>query len=451
MGDTIVAQATPSGESALALIRLSGELCLKIIKESCGLPYPTPRNAYYKKYISVSNDTIDQVVITYYEEKKSFTSERSLEITCHGNPIIVRSIIEDLLERGCRIAKPGEFTLKSYLNGKIDLIQAEAIADLIGAKSKIAIELANKNLNGELSDKISRIQSKCIEQQAIIEAFIDFPEDDIGSEQTENVIKELEKSAKEIKSLLDISERCDIFNDIINVVLVGPPNVGKSSLFNCIVGNERAIVDKEAGTTRDFIEQKIYLGKTYINMYDTAGLREGKNRIENVGISKTKELIENSDLLLLVLDNSSPYPRSFNKEIKSLLQTNNVILILNKTDLTTKLDLSDTQLNHLEKCYSTIKDKTSIDEIIIKISTQLNTLFEKHKEFGLYVNMRQSNSLKASYVSIDTCISRITSRIDIEFCVPDLKNVILNLGEIVGVKDNEDMLDQLFSNFCIGK
>ena len=451
MGDTIVAQATPSGESALALIRLSGELCLKIIKESCGLPYPTPRNAYYKKYTSVSNDTIDQVVITYYEEKKSFTSERSLEITCHGNPIIVRSIIEDLLERGCRIAKPGEFTLKSYLNGKIDLIQAEAIADLIGAKSKIAIELANKNLNGELSDKISRIQSNCIEQQAIIEAFIDFPEDDIGSEQTENVIKELEKSAKEIKSLLDISERCDIFNDIINVVLVGPPNVGKSSLFNCIVGNERAIVDKEAGTTRDFIEQKIYLGKTYINMYDTAGLREGKNRIENVGISKTKELIENSDLLLLVLDNSSPYPRSFNKEIKSLLQTNNVILILNKTDLTTKLDLSDTQLNHLEKCYSTIKDKTSIDEIIIKISTQLNTLFEKHKEFGLYVNMRQSNSLKASYESIDTCISRITSRIDIEFCVPDLKNVILNLGEIVGVKDNEDMLDQLFSNFCIGK
>ena len=451
MGDTIVAQATPSGESALALIRLSGELCLKIIKESCGLPYPTPRHAYYKKYISVNNDTIDQVVVTYYEEKKSFTSERSLEITCHGNPIIVRSIIEDLLERGCRIAKPGEFTLKSYLNGKIDLIQAEAIADLIGAKSKIAIELANKNLNGELSDKISRIQSKCIEQQAIIEAFIDFPEDDIGSEQTENVIKELEKSAKEIKSLLDISERCDIFNDIINVVLVGPPNVGKSSLFNCIIGNERAIVDKEAGTTRDFIEQKIYLGKTYINMYDTAGLREGKNRIENVGISKTKELIENSDLLLLVLDNSSPYPRSFNKEIKSLLQTNNVILILNKTDLTTKLDLSDTQLNHLEKCYSTIKDKTSIDEIIIKISTQLNTLFEKHKEFGLYVNMRQSNSLKASYVSIDTCISRITSRIDIEFCVPDLKNVILNLGEIVGVKDNEDMLDQLFSNFCIGK
>ena len=451
MGDTIVAQATPSGESALALIRLSGELCLKIIKESCGLPYPTPRNTYYKKYTSVSNDTIDQVVVTYYEEKKSFTSERSLEITCHGNPIIIRSIIEDLLDRGCRIAKPGEFTLKSYLNGKIDLIQAEAIADLIGAKSKIAIELANKNLNGELSDKISRIQSKCIEQQAIIEAFIDFPEDDIGSEQTENVIKELEKSAKEIKSLLDISERCDIFNDIINVVLVGPPNVGKSSLFNCIIGNERAIVDKEAGTTRDFIEQKIYLGKTYINMYDTAGLREGKNRIENVGISKTKELIENSDLLLLVLDNSSPYPRSFNKEIKSLLQTNNVILILNKTDLTTKLDLSDTQLNHLEKCYSTIKDKTSIDEIIIKISTQLNTLFEKHKEFGLYVNMRQSNSLKASYVSIDTCISRITSRIDIEFCVPDLKNVILNLGEIVGVKDNEDMLDQLFSNFCIGK
>jgi len=451
MGDTIVAQATPSGESALALIRLSGELCLKIIKESCGLPYPTPRNAYYKKYKSVSNDTIDQVVVTYYEEKKSFTSERSLEITCHGNPIIVRSIIEDLLERGCRIAKPGEFTLKSYLNGKIDLIQAEAIADLIGAKSKIAIELANKNLNGELSDKISRIQSNCIEQQAIIEAFIDFPEDDIGSEQTENVINELEKSAKEIKSLLDISERCDIFNDIINVVLVGPPNVGKSSLFNCIIGNERAIVDKEAGTTRDFIEQKIYLGKTYINMYDTAGLREAKNRIENKGILKTKELIVNSDLLLLVLDNSSPYPRSFNKEIKSLLQTNNVILILNKTDLTTKLDLSDTQLNHLEKCYSTIKDKTSIDEIIRKISTQLNTLFEKHKEFGLYVNMRQSNSLKASYESIDICIRRITSKIDIEFCVPDLKNVILNLGEIVGVKDNEDMLDQLFSNFCIGK
>ena len=222
MGDTIVAQATPSGESALALIRLSGELCLKIIKESCGLPYPTPRHAYYKKYISVNNDTIDQVVVTYYEEKKSFTSERSLEITCHGNPIIVRSIIEDLLDRGCRIAKPGEFTLKSYLNGKIDLIQAEAIADLIGAKSKIAIELANKNLNGELSDKISRIQSKCIEQQAIIEAFIDFPEDDIGSEQTENVIKELEKSAKEIKSLLDISERCDIFTDVDGIYTTDP-------------------------------------------------------------------------------------------------------------------------------------------------------------------------------------------------------------------------------------
>ena len=280
MTDTIVALATPNSESALSVIRVSGELCKSLAKHSCAVLLPTPRHAYFTKYTSSYNEVVDQIVVVFFEQPKSFTGEDTLEITCHGNPIIIKEIISDLIVRGCRMATPGEFSYKAFNNGKIDLTQAEAIAELIGAKNKRAISLASKNLEGKLSEKINLIQATLLEQQSRIEAFIDFPEDDLGEDQTDKTIIKLQSITNELENLIGIAKKIDAFNRTLKVSLVGPPNAGKSSLFNKIIGSDRALVDKVEGTTRDYIDQMVNLGSVTIQLHDTAGLRDTTSTVE---------------------------------------------------------------------------------------------------------------------------------------------------------------------------
>ena len=274
MTDTIVALATPNGESALSLIRVSGEKALEIASQACDLKSPTPRHSYLTKYSSLENETLDQVIFVFYENGKSFTSEDTIEIICHGNPILIKEIVNDLLARGCRMANPGEFSYRSYTNGKIDLTQAEAIAEIIAAKSKQSLSLATKNLDGNLTQKIAELQNKILNQQSFIEAFIDFPEDDLGDEKTAEIIKSLNVVISDIEALIKTADRIQAFNRNLKVVIVGPPNAGKSSIFNCIVGKDRAIVDQNPGTTRDYVNQVIEIGNTYVELIDTAGIHQ---------------------------------------------------------------------------------------------------------------------------------------------------------------------------------
>ena len=451
MTDTIVAQATPEGISALAVIRVSGNLTRGLLLEACNLPHPTPRHAYYKRYLDLNGNSPDQIIVTYFESGKSFTSESSIEIICHGNPIIVNEIISDLLARGCRIADPGEFTFRAYQNGKIDLIQAEAIAELISAKSRRALELANKNLNGNLTETIREIQQNILIQQAEIEAFIDFPEDDLGEEQNSKIIIELDLIQSKIINLIKISKRIDIFNRKLNVVLIGPPNAGKSSIFNKIVGSERAIVDINPGTTRDFINHTVNLEDLEFELYDTAGIRENAKDIEKIGIRKSEEILRIADLIVMVLDASQPYPTKFEKQIEEIISTEKVLIVLNKNDLQQKLNSQSLPNILKDMIYTSTNNYESIEKLIGEIKVKLHKNFEIKKEYNVSVNLRQSNLLKLALIPLKSCIAKLNNQIEIELCVPDLKESIDKLSEIAGEKNNEDMLDVLFSSFCIGK
>ena len=450
MNDTIVAIATPKSESALSIVRISGEKSLDLCRDACKLPSPTPRHAYLTKYTSLQGDILDQIILVYYESGKSFTSEHIIEITCHGNPFIVKEIVNDLIDRGCRIANPGEFSYRAFKNNKIDLTQAEAIAQLIGAKNKQALSLANKNLSGNLSERIINIQNKILKQQSIIEAFIDFPEDDLGDDQKIQVIKNLKDLHIEINDLIVHAKKTDVFNRNLNVAIIGPPNAGKSSIFNHIIGSERAIVDKEAGTTRDFIEKKIQLGCININLIDTAGIRNTEENIEKKGISKTIELQRVADLVLLVFDCSLPFPEYLDTNLEHLIVNENVIIVLNKSDLGNNIEFSNIKFKENVKIKTSIKEIESLSLLQKAIEENLVGESKSYTELSLSVNLRQSHALENASHSLEECIFNL-SKESIELSIPELKDSIKYLGEIVGDTDNEDMLDVLFSNFCIGK
>ena len=451
MTDTIVALATPNSQSALGIIRVSGNRVLELCEKTCSTPCPIPRYSHLTKYTSLEQDTLDQVILVYYEKDKSFTAESCMELSCHGNPIILEGILNDLIQRGCRLANPGEFTYRAFQNGKIDLTQAEAVADLIGAKNKQALLLANKNLEGNLSTKIGILQTSILRQHSNIEAFIDFPEDDIGEEKTAQIITNLQGICSELSDLIEIGKKTDAFNRNLKVVLVGPPNAGKSSIFNKIIGMDRAIIDQEPGTTRDFIDYNTNLGKVSIQLYDTAGIRETDQEIERQGIERTYQLIKDADLVLVVLDRSLPYPSMIDHVIKNGIKDKKSILVLNKSDLQNTINISGSYLDEIPKTELSVTKEDSIQDLTNQITSYLLEDSLLDNEFNLTVNLRQSNALSKALVCIQNSIENIKSEETIEFAIPDLKESISLLGEIVGSKDNEDMLDLLFSNFCIGK
>ena len=451
MTDTIVALATPNGESALSLIRVSGEKALEIASQACDLKSPTPRHSYLTKYSSIENETLDQVIFVFYENGKSFTSEDTIEIICHGNPILIKEIVNDLLARGCRMANPGEFSYRSYTNGKIDLTQAEAIAEIIAAKSKQSLSLASKNLDGNLSQKIAELQNEILNQQSFIEAFIDFPEDDLGDEKTTEIIKSLNVVISDIEALIKTADRIQAFNRNLKVVIVGPPNAGKSSIFNCIVGKDRAIVDQNPGTTRDYVNQVIEIGNTYVELIDTAGIHQTDESIEKEGIKKSITLLKEADLVLIVFDGALPYPSEFDDYIDDVLNEKKAVLIQNKADLPLKINFNTSSLSKLPQISTSKDDSVTIDNLIKTIEEILLHDLEKTNELSLSVNLRQSNALKSSLDSLEKCMHNLAINSHLELCVPDLKDSINYLAEIAGSKDNEEMLDLLFSNFCIGK
>ena len=278
MTETIVAVATPPGESALAILRLSGDHCSKITLSCFDTPSPIPRHSYVSEYRNSAGDSIDQVVWCFYPSGKSFTGEEMLEISCHGNEFIIKEIINDLLSFDIRAAEPGEFTKRAFLSKKIDLTQAEAIAQLISAQSTREAKLSKKNLEGNLSEKILIIQQNILGIVSKIEAFIDFPEDDIGERQSDILISQIADIEFFTKTLADAYHRNSSLISKRKVVLIGSPNAGKSTLFNCIVGYDRSIISTTPGTTRDYISQEIIINDSKIDLIDTAGLRDTKEK-----------------------------------------------------------------------------------------------------------------------------------------------------------------------------
>lgn len=448
--DTIVAIATPNGESALAMLRLSGPSCRVIGRSVFGRKSDlVPRRAFHGSYLSSGGDILDDVVYCFYEGPKSFTGEDTLEITCHGNPLIASSLLKDLVARGCRQSDPGEFSRRAFLNGRMDLTQAEAIMELIQARSEKAIKAANNQLRGAFGKQLNAFKDKLLATIASIEAYIDFPEEDLPPEQKESHISGIRELMTYCSRLIDSSQYAAFLRDGVKTLILGEPNVGKSSLLNLLLGFERAIVSEEPGTTRDFLRERIILGSHSIQLMDTAGLREAESSIEKEGIRKTVELVDEADIFLLVEDSTLPSPL-LPETIARRLSSKNCIVIRNKVDLG-----SCGCADRVVAPYGVIDFSATRGDGLEVLKATLIELIDSNYAFDeddlILVNSRHNAALAELSDCLASALTKFECDEAIELIASDLRGALEAIGAILGKIDNEAMLDVLFSTFCIGK
>lgn len=448
--DTIVALSTPVGESAIAVIRLSGPACSDIARQILQKDDPVhPRRARFGSYTDSNGKRIDDCVVTYFETGKSFTGEAMLEIAPHGNPLIVQKIIEDLIARGCRSAEPGEFTRTAFLNGKMDLSQAEAVADLIRARSERSVEVARRQLHGSVGRKMSELTDQLLHVIAQMEAYIDFPEEDLPDEDQTGPARALKKLLKEISEVIDTQQYTSILHDGLKTLIVGEPNVGKSSLINALTGSDRSIVSDLPGTTRDYVSAPLMLGSWKVELLDTAGLHQSDDAIEQIGISHTIEQAETADFFLLVIDASTPSPR-LPDTLLSRMNPGNTLLIENKTDLVDQPRHREfmPDCRHVPLSLKLGEGLSTLRQVWLE--TVENSLKPSSVD-GVVVNARHAGLLEQAREALQQAFNKMKSEELSELIVADLRDALEFIGNVIGRVDNERMLDQLFKEFCIGK
>jgi len=444
--DTIVANATPLIPSAISIVRISGDKALEIGKKIFSLPEKiTPRKVYFGKIFNHKGEVIDEGLFVYFQKPKSFTGEDLVEIYPHGSVPVVKSILETCFIYGARLARPGEFTERAFLNGKIDLLQAEAIADLINAKSERAAKIAVYILEGKLSKQINILREKLINLISLIEAEINFPED-VEEIDSSLIISQLEEVKSQIEKLLANYKKGNLIKEGIKLAIVGRPNVGKSSLFNALVGYERAIVSEIQGTTRDFIEESLKIKDIPVILLDTAGLRDTEDKIEKIGIEKAQEKINEADIILFVIDASSGFTGE-DKKIYDKIKDKPHIIVVNKSDLNNKpIDFFEKYGNIV---YTSVINNQGIKELEEKIITSLGII---EKEDDLFINLRQSTLLKQAKEKIEEIENHINYLINNkEILMIYIQEALNYLDEVIGAISTEDVLDNIFSKFCIGK
>lgn len=450
--DTIVAPATPRGESAVALVRVSGPLAARLASEAFARrTAPAPRRAFVADYRDVAGKPVDQCLVTYFAENASYTGEPCLEIAPHGNPVIVRRLLADLIARGCRQAEPGEFTRRAFLNGRMDLTRAEAVADLIHARSERALEIARRQLAGELGRRVEDWTGRLLQALAELEAYIDFPEEDLPDADDASPPARLETLAREWDRAAETADRHDALAEGVRTVIVGAPNAGKSSLLNALFGEERALVSAEPGTTRDFITETVSVGPHCLRLVDTAGLREdATSDIERRGIAKTREKVAGADFALVVVD-ASDAPPSLPADVTAFLRPDNALLVLNKADLPAHPGAA-ALFPGMPRVSVSLTTGAGFEDLRAAIVRELERDGLAPEAESLVVNARHAEALRAGAAALRAGVA-LLRRPDrpVELAVNELRTALDRLGDIVGRIDNERMLDRLFATFCIGK
>ena len=455
--DTIAAIATAPGEGGIGIVRISGEKSLEvaqsIFKSKSGKmikDYNT-RTLIYGKIVD-GEKVIDEVLVAYMKGPNSYTAEDVIEINCHGGFISVKKILELILSKGVRIADAGEFTKRAFLNGRIDLSQAEAIIDVIKSKTDMAHEVAQNQLEGSLAKKIKDLRMNVTEVLAHLEVSIDFAEEDVEEITYQTLEEKALELRNEIKKLYDTAESGKILRDGLKTVIVGKPNVGKSSLLNSILGENRAIVTDIAGTTRDVIEEFVNIKGIPLKIVDTAGIRETEDVVEKIGVEKSRESFSTADLVIMVLDASRKLSEE-DMEILESIKNKKTIVLLNKVDLEAQIELekikefvsSDDIIE-----ISALKNQ-GIEELQDKIESMVYHGSVKNSSNLMITNSRHKDALFKAYESINDAISAIEQRMPYDFIEVDFKNIWDYLGYINGDTVREDLLDTIFANFCIGK
>jgi len=453
--DTIAALATPAGASALAVIRITGPDTERLARGLFGSP-PPPRAARRGRYADRDGVPVDEVVFTFFPEPRSATGEHVLEISCHGNPFIAQRILEDLFARGCRPAEPGEFTRRAFLNGKMDLSQAEAVMDLISARSERALSAALRQLNGSLGRHLGPLVEQLISALAAVEAYIDFPEEDLPGENRESLRRMLEAVRDGARQLLATRRYGDLLRDGIRTVIAGETNAGKSSLLNRLLGSDRAIVSPEPGTTRDFIEERALVGPHGLRLIDTAGLNAAPGAVERLAIEKTLGCIEEADMIILVLDATRPTPPP-DPRIAGRLTAGRTILALNKIDLlpgagaSGKAGAAAGLFPGLTAVPVSALTGAGIDELKSEMIRRADSFQPAAAEDAVAINARHAHALATADDCLGQSLAKLAANAPAELLASDLRGALDAFGEISGKIDSERVLDRLFSAFCIGK
>ncbi len=450
MNDTIAAISTTLGVGAISIIRVSG---LEAIKEVNKI---TKANILEKEshtitytYIEDNNQTIDEVLVTIMKAPKTFTREDIVEINCHGGIATTKKVLELLLKQNIRLAEPGEFTKRAFLNGRIDLTQAEAVMDLINVKSDTARQIAINNLKGNTTKKIRTLREKLSDILANIEVNIDYPEYQDIEEMTVGKIKDkLDNIKDELDKIIENSKNSKIIKDGINVAIIGRPNVGKSSILNMFSGYDKAIVTDIAGTTRDIVEESIILDGIGLNLIDTAGIRQTKDIVEQIGVERSKQAVEKADLVLLVLNNNEQLQKE-DKELLELSKNKKRIIIINKNDLEKKIDINELKQEEIVTT-NTLNDD-GIKELKEKIKEMFNLDKIETKDYNYVSNINQLRKVEEAKNSIENIRQNIENNLPIDIIEIDLKYIWDVLGEVIGETYQEELLDNLFSKFCVGK
>lgn len=454
--DTIAAISTAMGEGGIAIIRISGEKAKEIANDIFEAKNKKPildMKSYTMKYgyiIDENKNHIDEVIISYMKGPRSFTAEDTIEINCHGGVVATNKVLETVIRQGARLAEPGEFTKRAFLNGRIDLSQAEAVIDIITSKTELSMKSALMQSEGVISKEIRVLRDKIISIIAHIEATVDYPEDDLEEVTADEAIKDLQNINEEIKKLIDTSEEGKILREGLSTVIVGKPNVGKSSLLNALTKENRAIVTDVPGTTRDVIEEYISVAGVPIKIIDTAGIRETEDIVEKIGVEKSREKISDADLVILMLDSNSGLSED-DKEIINHVRDKKYMVLLNKSDLDNNLTEED--LNFLE-CDNVFKISAKTGNGIDVVKSKIRDLFFKGEittNNVIVTNTRHKEALFRAYESINSAIEALKNTFAIDLASIDIRNAWTFLGEITGDSLEENIIDKIFKDFCLGK
>jgi len=448
--DIITAISTAPITSAIGIVRISGNGALNTIKNNftADIQKIQPRKAVYGHFNGNNDNIIDQVILTFYQAPNSYTGEDVVEISCHGSPFIMNSIMRCVIENGGRTAQNGEFTKRAYLNGKIDLTQVEAVIDMIESESQFEIDNANFHLSGRYSHEIEQIRKNLLDNISQILAYIDFPDDEIADVSQQTLSSDIEKSLNSIETLYHSYKFGKFMKDGIKTAIIGKPNAGKSMLMNCLLGYDRSIVTSQAGTTRDVVRESVSFNGMKIVLSDTAGLRQTSDLIENLGIDKTIETLNNSDLILTVFDGSEELSQD-DINLMEIVEKINAkkVAIINKNDLVLKLNAKKIK-NYDNIVYISAKDNIGIDNLEAVISGLFNEM-KTLKNSPVIMNLRQYECI----VKVREILKRAKENIGFtpDIIITDMEDAVAILGEITGKTVSDEIMENIFSRFCVGK
>ena len=469
--DTIAAIATAVSDSGIGIIRISGneaiEIADKVYHSKNGkkkLSQVSSHTIHYG-FVYDGEEVIDEVMVAVMKAPNTYTKEDTVEIDCHGGILVMQKVLETALKYGCRLAEPGEFTKRAFLNGRIDLTKAEAVMDMIHAKNEFAMKSSLKQLKGAVSDKVHSLREEILYEIAFIESALDDPEHISLDGYHEKLEEKTQHLLLELKRLIDSADNGKLLKDGINTVIVGKPNAGKSSLLNLLVGEDKAIVTSIAGTTRDVLEESIKLHGIGLNIIDTAGIRDTKDEVERIGVEKARKYANNADLVIYVVDSSRDLDEN-DKEIVKLIRDKKVIVLLNKTDLDAKVSKDDIK-QYFHKVYEGTSNSFEKQSLcIIRTSTKDNTGMEEFEDAikdmffagkiavndEIYItSKRHKEALMEAYDSMTMVKQSLADDMPEDFYSIDLMSAYASLGRIIGEEVEDDLVNEIFSKFCMGK